>query len=77
MRSRRRNDLGDLWSIRVREIDEHTENDHSKEYAEMGQNISRNIAIRDVSGECQERDKRARARGHGKCERVEGSLLKI
>jgi hypothetical protein len=40
MRSRRRNDLGDLWSIRVAEIDEHAENDHSKKYANMGQNIS-------------------------------------
>ena len=77
MRSRRRNDLGNPWSIRVTEIDKRTENDHSKKYANMGQNISRNIAIRDASGECQERDKRARAGGHGKSERVEGSLLKI
>jgi hypothetical protein len=32
MRSRRRNDLGDLWSIRIAEIDEHTKNDYSNNH---------------------------------------------
>src|ERR1017187_9297453 len=77
VRSRRRNDLGDLWSIRVAEISEHTENHHSKKYANMGLNISRNITIRDVSGECQQRDKRPRARGYGKGEWIERCLLKV
>ena len=48
MRGRRRNDLGDLWSIGVAEIDQHTENDHGKKHADVGLKISRNIAIRDI-----------------------------
>jgi len=40
MRSRRRNDLGDLWSIRIAEIDEHTKNDYSKKHPNVRQNVS-------------------------------------
>jgi hypothetical protein len=41
MCSSRRNDPGDLGSIRVTEIDKHAENNHGKKYTDMCLNISR------------------------------------
>jgi len=54
MRGSRRNDLGDLRSVRIAEINKYAQSDHGQEYPSVGQNIFRNDFIRDVGGECQQ-----------------------
>ena len=60
MRCRRRDFLGDLGGVGVTEITQHADDNDGKKYAEVGQNVVGKIFVRDVRGDGEQRDERAR-----------------
>ena len=69
--------LGDPGGVGVAEIDQNAEDNDSDKYAKVGQDVVGQVLFRDVRGDGEQCDKRARPRGDGKGEGIEDSLFEM
>ena len=69
--------LGDPGGVGVAEIDQNAEDNDREKYAKVGQDVVGQVLVRDVRGDGEQCDERARPRGDGKGEGIEDSLFEM